>query len=155
VPTQKKVEVPVMLGELKDSQIESVLRSEVVGRIGCLSDGHVYVVPVTYVYDGECVYGHSADGDKLRAMRAHPDVCFEVEHVDNLANWQSVIAWGTFEELSGTDAEAGMRLLVDRLLPLLSSSTSPPDHDAGSAGGGHASVYRIRLGRRTGRFEKR
>ncbi len=144
-----------MLGEMSASQIEAVLHSEVIGRIGCISDDRVYVVPVTYVYDGACVYGHSADGDKLRAMRTHPQVCFEVERVDNLANWQSVIAWGTFEELRGQDAEAGMRLLVDRLLPLLTSSTSAPTHDAGTSGATHASVYRIRLERRTGRFEKR
>ncbi|MGV9661947.1 pyridoxamine 5'-phosphate oxidase family protein [Nocardia niigatensis] len=143
-----------MLGELNDPQIEHVLRSEVVGRIGCISDGRVYVVPITYVYDGECVYGHSGDGDKLRAMRAHPQVCFEIEHVDNLANWQSVIAWGTFEELHGQQAEEGMRLLVDRLLPLLSSSTSRPTHDAAPSGSGQAAIYRIRLERRTGRFEK-
>ncbi|HKI40814.1 MAG TPA: pyridoxamine 5'-phosphate oxidase family protein [Mycobacterium sp.] len=70
-----------MLGELNRRQIEQVLRAEVIGRIGCVSDGRVYVVPVTYVYDGTCAYGHSMDGAKLRAMRANPHVCFEVEHV--------------------------------------------------------------------------
>lgn len=68
---------------------------------------------------GTFIYGHAVDGAKLRAMRADPHVCFEVEHVDNLANWQSVIGWGTFEELDGEDAEVGMHLLVDRLMPLV------------------------------------
>ncbi len=146
-----------MLGALNEQQIDQVLQSEVIGRIGCFADGRVYVVPITYAYDGTCVYGHSADGLKLRAMRANPSVCFEVERVDNLANWRSVIAWGAFEELTGEEAEAGMRLLVDRLLPLMASETSQPQH----GGHGpvevdqHASVYRIRLTERTGRFEKR
>ncbi len=145
-----------MLGELNQRQTEHVLRSEVIGRIGCVAEGRVYVVPITYAYDGTCVYGHSVDGVKLRAMRVDPDVCFEVEHVDNLANWQSVIAWGTFEELEGEESEAGMRLLVDRLMPLLTSSTSGPPHgeNGGASAAGHATVYRIRLGERTGRFEK-
>ena len=114
------------------------------------------MVPITYAYDGTCFYGHSVDGVKLRAMRVDPDVCFEVEHVDNLANWQSVIAWGTFEELEGEESEAGMRLLVDRLMPVLVSSTSGPPHgeNPGASAAGHATVYRIRLGERTGRFEK-
>ena len=146
-----------MLGELNERQIDQVLRSEVIGRIGCVSEGRVYVVPVTYVYDGTCTYGHSMDGAKLRAMRANPDVCLEVEHVDNLSNWQSVIAWGTFEELEGQEWDAGMRLLVDRIMPLLVSSTSGPPHGGspGASGPRHGSVYRIRLGERTGRFEKR
>ncbi len=146
-----------MLGELNERQIEHVLRSEVIGRIGCIAEGRPYVLPITYVYDGTCVYGHSVDGVKMRAMRSEPSVCFEVEHVDNLANWQSVIAWGTYEEVRGEEAEAGMRLLVDRLMPLLVSSTSgPPDGaNAEESSGRHAAVYRIRLGERTGRFEKR
>ena len=146
-----------MLGELNQRQIETVLRSEVVGRIGCISEGRVYVVPITYVFDGTFIYGHAVDGAKLRAMRADPHVCFEVEHVDNLANWQSVIVWGTFEELDGEDAEAGMHLLVDRLMPLLASSTSRSPHSEAAAeasGARRATVYRIRLSERTGRFEK-
>lgn len=144
-----------MLGVLNSRQIEQVLHSEVIGRIGCLDRGRVYVVPITYVYDGTSVYGHSVDGVKLRAMRADPRVCFEVEQVDNLANWRSVIAWGTFEELRNQDAEAGMRLLVDRLMPLLVSSTSGPAHEQGHQTSRQAMVYRIRLDERSGRFEKR
>ena len=48
-----------MLGELDAEQIEELLRAEVLGRIGCHADGRTYVVPVTFAYDGECVYGHS------------------------------------------------------------------------------------------------
>jgi hypothetical protein len=36
-------------------------------------------VPITYVFDGEAVYAHSADGLKIRMMRANPHVCFEVD----------------------------------------------------------------------------
>ena len=147
-----------MLGSLSEQQIEQVLRSEVVGRIGCTTDnGRVYVVPITYAYDSTCIYGHSGDGMKLRAMRAHPSVCFEVEHIDSLANWRSVIAWGSYEELEGDAAEAGMRLLIDRLMPLMASETSGPPHrqQDKSTSGQHAAIYRIRLTERTGRYEKR
>ncbi len=146
-----------MLGELNQRQIDHLLHSEVIGRIGCIGDGRVYVVPTTYVYDGDCVYGHSIGGTKLHAMRAHPQVCFEVEHVDDLSNWRSVIAWGTFEELHGDQAQAGMQLLMDRLMPLMASSTSGPPHGTASAAAGaaEACVYRIRIGEKTGRYEKR
>ena len=107
-----------MLGELTDRQIEDLLHSEVIARIGCLSDRGVYVVPVTYVYDDTYVWGHAMDGTKLAAMRAHPQVCVEVEHVDNLSNWRSVIAWGTFEECHGADWDAGLALLVELNLQL-------------------------------------
>lgn len=140
-----------MLGELNAQQIEDVLHGEVIARIGCLHDGRVYVVPVTYVYDGTHVWGHSMDGAKLTAMRAHPQVCVEVEHVDDLSNWRSVIAWGTFEECTGEDWRAGMALLVERIMPLL---TFPPHARPDPQGPKTGFVYRIRLTSKTGRFEE-
>ena len=139
------------LGELTAQQVEDLLNSEVIARIGCISDGRVYVVPVSYAYDGTSVWGHSMDGAKLRAMRANPQVCVEVEHVDDMSNWRSVIAWGTFEECSGDDWDAGLALLVERIMPLLKfpPHQSPPDLSALRRG----SVYRIRLADKTGRYE--
>lgn len=149
-----------MLGELDRDQIESVLRSEVVGRIGCHDAGRAYVVPVTYVYDGDAIYGHSTEGQKLHMMRANPYVCFEVDQIDDLANWRSVIAWGTFEELVGDDAHRALRLLVDRLMPLMPSATAHPGTDAHNAHaddttGATPVLYRIALNEKTGRFEQR
>ena len=40
-----------MLGTLSSEQIEQVLRSEVIGRIGCHASGKTYVVPITYAYE--------------------------------------------------------------------------------------------------------
>ena len=150
-----------MLGSLTPDQIENVLRGEVLGRIGCHADGRTYVVPVTYAYDGECVYAHSGDGLKIRMMRANPEVCFEVERVEGLSAWQSVIAWGRYEELTGPEAANGLQVLIGRLMPLMTSSTAVPSHGLGREAhaadtAGHTPVlYRIRLGEKTGRFEKR
>ncbi|CAN5790551.1 hypothetical protein BH09ACT7_BH09ACT7_38860 [soil metagenome] len=141
-----------MLGELTPAETEDVLRNGVIGRVGCISDGRPYVVPVCYAYEAGYIYGHSVDGKKLRALRANPQVCFEVEEVDDLSNWRSVIAWGVAEELTGAAAEDGMQLLLERVLPKLpagSTSAHP------SPQGQHrlASVYRVHLHDRTGRFE--
>jgi len=141
-----------MLGELDATQIEDLLRAEVIARIGCIDDGRVYVVPVSYAYDGTYLWGHGMDGAKLRAMRADPRVCVEVEHVDDLSNWRSVIAWGTFEECHGTDWDTGMVLLVKRIMPLLKFPPHQPPPDP--SGPKHGTVYRIKLSTKTGRFEE-
>ncbi len=36
---------------------------------------------------------------KLALMRKNPSVCFEVDDMQNMANWKSVIVQGKFEEL--------------------------------------------------------
>jgi nitroimidazol reductase NimA-like FMN-containing flavoprotein (pyridoxamine 5'-phosphate oxidase superfamily) len=150
-----------MLGELTPEQINAVLFSEVVGRIGCHDKGRTYVVPITYAFDGDAVYGHSADGLKIRMMRANPNVCFEVDQRENLANWRSVVASGTYEELEGKDALDALQLLVGRLLPLVMSETLMLPHGPAPVAARpvldlpKSIVYRIRLIERTGRFEKR
>lgn len=158
-----------MLGQLDEPEIREVLQSQVIGRIGCHAEGATYVVPITYAYEAGYVYGHSADGRKVRMMRQNPAVCFEVEQVDDLANWRSVIAQGRFEELSGDAAASGMSVLMTRLAPLMTSSTAQPSHGLSphttgpgpqpshrdDTAGREPVIYRIRLDDLTGRFERR
>lgn len=149
-----------MLGHLDNKEIENILNSQVIGRLGCHADGVTYVIPITYAYDGVYVYGHSAKGMKIDMMRKNPAVCFEVESVINLANWQSVISWGTFEEITGeSERHQAMQKLMDRLLPLITGKTEQPTHGINThkqdTVGHEAILFRIKLNNKTGRFEKR
>lgn len=149
-------------GTLNNDEIDQVLRAEIVGRIGCHANGTTYVVPVTYVYEGGCVYSLTGEGMKLSLLRANPEVCFEVDHIVAMTNWQSVIAWGRFEELQGADAEGAMQLLVERVAQHMAAEqrqrAAPPEAvSARHAGmeGRKTILYRLVLTRCTGRFECR
>ena len=142
-----------MLGTLTRKQIDQVLREGTIGRIGVCADGRTYVVPITYVYDGDSVYGHSAVGLKVRMMRKSPDVCFAVDDIMDMANWRSVITRGRYEELTGDLAVAAAKLIAARLGRLTTSATAGPS--GRTPRGAKAQVsYRIRLQERSGRFEK-
>ena len=147
-----------MIGALDRKGIEEVLRTEVVGRIGCHAGGRTYVVPVTYVYEDGAVYAHSTVGRKVEMMRVSPHVCFEVDQFLNLANWRSVIAWGVYEELDESEAARAMGLLAARLLPLVADERGVPSHGLLASpeerDGRPAVVYRIRLEETTGRYEE-
>ncbi len=147
-----------MLGELSAEEIEKVLHEEVVGRIGCHAEGHTYVVPITYAYRDNAVYAHSLEGLKIEMMRMNPRVCFEVDHMDTLANWRSVIAWGHFEELTGLAADHGLKVLMERLAPLAKAPASIPTHGLNPhprpPGHQAALVYRLVFHQKTGRFER-
>ncbi len=142
-----------MLGVLSRGAIARILREGTVGRLGIHADGRTYVVPITYVYDGDAVYGHSVLGQKIRMMRKSPEVCFEVEDITDLANWRTVIASGRYEELTGDVATAAARLIAARLGPLTTSETAGP-HGAPRRRGRTLVSYRIRLGERSGRYER-
>jgi len=150
-----------MLGQLSPEEIEELLRSEFVGRLGCDDEGRMYIVPIAYVYDDGAIVGHSTEGRKVRAMRENPNVCFEVDKIDDLSNWRSVIAWGRFEELRGAEADRALVHLLVRLAPRTAtpaSSQTPKDlthqHRA-QVENLPTVIYRIRLLEKTGRFEKR
>jgi len=148
-----------MLGKLSDKQIDELLYSQSVGRLGCYTDGNIYVVPVTYVYDGQNIICHTREGMKLEMMRKNPEVCFEVDIMKNMANWQSVIAWGTFTELDGEEAELALQKMLMKLQPQLTSETARPHEPVNSeerraTRGLTAIIYQIALREKTGRFEK-
>ena len=147
-----------MIGELNHTEVEEVLKNQLIGRIGCHAEGITYIVPVSYAYNEPYVYIHSLEGRKVDIMRKNPEVCFEVDVMNNMANWKSVIAWGTFEELKGgEEREKGLKILLDRSLPILSSEMTHLGsdwpfsyHKADEIGG---VFYRIKLKEKTGKFE--
>lgn len=148
-----------MFGTLNEKEIEALINREYIGRIGCHAEGVTYVVPISYAYDGEFIYGHTFEGMKLNIMRKNPKICFEVDDLHNLANWESMIAWGVFEELeNGKERDKAVRVLMARTLPLVHSETmhlSPqwpfPVNDVMEISG---IIFRVRLTGKTGRYEK-
>jgi uncharacterized protein len=148
-----------MIGVLTSDQIEHVLASGLIGRIGCSDGKSIYVVPVTYVFLDNCIYIHSREGLKVQIMRENPQVCFEVDSIESMTNWRCVIAHGKFEELK-TEPEQTMALKVlkDRLVPYLLSETMRPqwlDHGPEVVEKKlKPVVYRIQITTMTGRFEK-
>lgn len=148
-----------MLGELSKQKIESILSSQVLGRLACCDGLHPYVTPVTYTYDGKYIYGQTNDGKKLDILRKNPNVCFEVDQMTNMRNWESVIIYGKFEELEGDKANDARDILFGPVFSLMTSSTiHAHQHEVTAEIEDGARVknvmYRIEIEKATGRFEK-
>jgi len=116
-----------MWGDLDKSQIDELLKSELIGRLGCFDGNKVYVVPITYAYDNGYIYGHTKDGLKIHMMRNNPNVCFEIDWMKDMSNWKSVIVYGTFEELKGDDANNGLEILMKSIMSNLDRKFSPDE----------------------------
>ena len=110
-----------MLGELNELQIKNVLSSQALGRMACAEGELPYIIPVTYAYDGDFIYGQTNEGKKLDILRKNPNVCFEVDSMFDMRNWQCAIVHGKFEELSGLEADNARELLFNRVFPLKTS----------------------------------
>jgi nitroimidazol reductase NimA-like FMN-containing flavoprotein (pyridoxamine 5'-phosphate oxidase superfamily) len=150
-----------MITELTVAEIDRVLYSEWLGRLGCHSRARTYVVPMTYVYDGSSILGHTGAGLKIRMMRENPSVCFEVDRVHQDGSWQSVIVNGRFEELHGEEAGAALRQLHEHLAATERWQGVAPTHGAGRMEPGRADgvarpevIFRIKVLEKSGRSEK-
>ncbi len=86
-------------------EIESILESEGVGRLGLSLNDRPYVVPVNFGYQDGVIYIHSAaEGQKIDMIKKNPRVCFEVDSDHHLipaakacdfgTGYRSVIAFG-------------------------------------------------------------
>ncbi len=142
-----------MIDELSRAEIDDLLRDQVVGRIGCHTDGLTYVVPVIYAYHGDGLYVASTEGQKTRMMRSNPDVCFEVDEYDGAGSWRSAIVYGVYEELDGADAQAAIALLAARFgRGGEEGGTARRRHGADNA---QTVCFRIRIRTATGRVVAR
>ncbi|HVX40095.1 MAG TPA: pyridoxamine 5'-phosphate oxidase family protein [Gemmatimonadaceae bacterium] len=93
--------------ELSSAEAVELLRRNHVGRLAFSFHDHVDVEPLSYVYDGEWLYGRTSQGAKLTTVLHHPWVALEVDEIEGAYDWRSVVAHGTiyFMEPEGGDRE--------------------------------------------------
>ena len=148
-----------MYGNLSEERIEHVLRNQLFGHIGCYAGNKIYIVPICYAYDGNCIYGRTFEGLKLKMMRENPQVCFQLEHLESMGKWQSVICWGEFEELTEMIKRYdGIKILQNRVSAKMGNenlrvsqhwpfSINETDEIEGI-------IFCIHISEKTGKFEK-
>lgn len=105
--------------EISDkNEIEDLLASSTVGRLGTCANGIPYITPMNFTYDKETskIFLHCAnEGRKLDNIRINPTVCFEVEEVKNVivkqpscassVAYRSVIVFGSIKILSNLNTK--------------------------------------------------
>ncbi|MEO8414229.1 MAG: pyridoxamine 5'-phosphate oxidase family protein [Ginsengibacter sp.] len=148
-----------MIEELNELQIDNLLLSQVIGRLGCRKGKRPYIVPVHYVYDGKYIIGQTDEGKKLDMIRKNPYVCFEVDVITNMTDWESVILHGTFYELKGKASREARAYLLNHAWPLSTGHTMHPhEHEANEKiNANHlikSIMYRIKIKEKSGRSGK-
>jgi nitroimidazol reductase NimA-like FMN-containing flavoprotein (pyridoxamine 5'-phosphate oxidase superfamily) len=148
-----------MIGELTKDQIENILQSQAHCRIACTDGLMPYLVPVSYAYDGKYIYCQSKEGKKLTILRKNPNVCVQVETMSSMNNWQSVIVYGTFEELENEDAIKARKFLFSNVLTLMTSAAihSFQHNNVNEIKDDNRIkdiMFRVKINEVTGRYEK-
>ena len=145
----------MLIHELTREECVEVLKRITVGRLACMQDGQPYIVPVFFNLDGDYLYSFATVGQKIRWMRASPLVCLEVEEIVHQHHWTTVLAFGAYEELTGSAEHATAQRRAQELFSARDRWWEPATGKTPS-GESHAAVlYRIRVNRLTGRRASR
>lgn len=108
----------VLLRMLERAEAEKMLARNHVGHIAFSFHDRINIEPIHYVYDSEWLYGRTTRGEKLLMIEHHPWVAFEVEEIEDLFNWRSVVVKGAFY-VKGPDTSKNELLAFERGVALM------------------------------------
>ncbi len=108
-------------------EINAIIRGSHVCRIALAMDNMPYIIPVSFGYDGESIYIHTAkEGKKINYFKNNNNICFEFERnvklfkdKKNACKWtfsyESVIGFGVIHELESLEQrEVGLNRIMSQ-----------------------------------------
>lgn len=112
--------------DLTQQQITDVLERACYGHLACHDGADLYVVPITFVCQDNALIAYTREGRKIGLMRQHPKVCVQTEEVHGDGSWESVILWGTFEEITDRkEAQQACIMLADQFARMTDPGRKP------------------------------
>jgi len=77
------------------ADIDRLLMEAPVCRLALATGDEPYIVPMSFGYDGEALYLHSApEGKKIAMIRENPRCCFELDRYDGIVKGDRPCSWG-------------------------------------------------------------
>ncbi len=86
------------------TEMDAIIRASMVCRLGLMDENEPYIVPLSFGYDGNALYFHSAPaGRKIELLARRNRVCFEFDKVEGLIAAEEACRWGVrYRSVMGT-----------------------------------------------------
>ncbi|KJC65717.1 Pyridoxamine 5'-phosphate oxidase [Agreia bicolorata] len=107
------------LAALTDDDCWTLLAENDLGRLVLSAAGDIDVFPVNFVADHGVLYVRTAPGTKLLELTVHPDVIFEVDHVDDDRAYSIVVRGIATELQKQSEIDEAEALPLRPILPTL------------------------------------
>ena len=141
----------MVIQEMTEGECRVMLARRHVARLACARNNQPYVIPVHVDLDGEFLYGFATLGQKIDWMRQNPLVCLEIDELMTDGQWASVVVFGQYDELPNTPEHAESREVAARLFRMHPVWWEPASIPLDKHEPRAPIVFRIRIGRVTGR----
>lgn len=86
----------VVIRELAREEIEEIIARNRVGRVAFSFHDRVDIQPIHYIYERGWLYGRTSEGEKIFTVLHNQWVAFEIDEVNALFDWRSVVIHGSF-----------------------------------------------------------
>jgi uncharacterized protein len=80
--------------KMSSAEIVELLQKIGYGHLGCIHAGKPYVIPMQYYLKDDAIYMFTDRGDKSHDLNKNPDICLQVEELDDTENWSSITIAG-------------------------------------------------------------
>ena len=100
---------------LHPNDSENLLERNHFGHLGCAFGNDVYVIPISYLYEGGLIYFHTRPGKKVKSMNHDSHVCLQVEEIEDFYHWKSAAAFGKVERLNEPESTIAMRRIIEKM----------------------------------------
>jgi uncharacterized protein len=138
------------IDEMSSKEIYELLSQVGYGHLGCIHEDKPYVIPMNYYLEDSDIYLFTTVGMKTHDMDANPEICLQVEALQDSLHWRSAIVNGRADRLTEQeDIDRAMQFIKKR-----NSTLSPAINRTWIDAEGRSEViaiYRIHPSEMTGR----
>ncbi|MEO8622797.1 MAG: pyridoxamine 5'-phosphate oxidase family protein [bacterium] len=115
---------------LRPAACLAMIKRGVVGRLAFSFHDRVDITPIHYVYADGWLYARTSHGAKMTTLRHSPWVALEVDEVEGVFDWQSVVVHGTVHAMEPAQGPAFVRWqkgmdLLRQLIPEMETVRDP------------------------------
>ncbi len=116
----------IKVEDMTPDEMHALLTRAGFGHLGCAREDRPYVLPMHYVWDSQYIYLFTTQGMKTEYIEANPEICIQVEEIDDPSHWKSVVVIGRAERLTqAEETEHAMQLITQsnpKLTPAINAT---------------------------------
>ena len=123
-----RADIAPVFRALAPEECTALLARNLVGRLAFCFQDRVDIEPIHYVYEENRIFARTSEGAKIATLRHSPWVAFEVDEMEGIFDWRSVVVHGTIYVLpaDGSRTEVDARQHATTLLRQLVPATGTP-----------------------------
>jgi uncharacterized protein len=76
--------------KMSSEEIAELIQKIGYGHLGCIHEGKPLVIPMQYYLKDDEMYMFTDRGTKSHDLTEHPEICLQIEELNDTTNWSSI-----------------------------------------------------------------